>query len=232
MERFDSPQNSNWHLYLDYDMHNIPNLNLLFNTFEIIYPLVKIYLPFDLERNLSIVNPTQTGPVYFYQSELIFLDVKNGTRNLQFVFQFGHEICHFAIKSTDCSNTFAWFEEVIADLSSIYLIYLYFNTLVGDEKINAINYYTGLFDSSEYEPILLNRQTSIQTTERKKQRFISLQLLHIFMENPSFWKEIVYISNIHATTLSDFFHQWRSLISQSSVPVLTQIAAVFSVVLE
>lgn len=220
--------NPNWQLYFD-NHEAYPRMELLYGALNEFYPIFEAYLPIDSDRHLSIVNPTMTGPVYFKNSELIFLSVEHGERIPQFLFQLAHELCHFAISPHIESENLKWFEEVLCDCASLFFLqkaiehYSLTSNALAD---TYASYFQNALNDMSMETFALTSILSIDELDRPKQRFIACAFLPIFLRTPLLWKELKHLPK-DSDDLINLLDGWIANGSLSHRSVLLSLKALF-----
>ncbi|MFT0189219.1 hypothetical protein ACI3E5_06205 [Candidatus Enterococcus avicola] len=168
-----------------------------FHLFSNFYPIFNNHMSVVSKDTLSIVNPTKTGPVYFKESQVIFLAVEPSVWNdTQFVYQASHELCHYFIES-DKSLIMKWFEETICEVSSLFFLNKMseYHQSIGDLQ-NSLRYKSYLTTCiSEVEPFNINSNITLERYDRKKERYLATLLLPIFEKHPLLWREIPSLIN-------------------------------------
>ena len=201
--------NLNWQLYFD-NHEAYPQMELLYGALNEFYPLFESYLSIDTSRRLAIVNPTITGPVYFKDSELIFLSVEHGERIPQFLFQLAHELCHFAISPHIESENLKWFEEVLCDCASLFFLYI-----VAERYTQASNaladaytcYFRDSINGPAMEKFTLTPDIDFAKLDRPKLHFLACSFFPIFLKDPLLWKELKRLPK-DSTNLADLLDRW------------------------
>ena len=184
----------------------------LYHTFLKFYPLFINTVPVLDKEKVSIINPTNTGPTYFKESQIIFLNVDNSNWNdTQFIFQLAHELCHYYIQS-DENLIMKWFEETICDLSSLFFLNeiskLYANEGDTQNHHRFQHYLANCMTDDDFETFSITLDIDMERYDRKKQRYLAIQLLPIFERYPLLWKEIPSLINSNSHNLNELLEKF------------------------
>lgn len=214
------------HLFFDTDDRN--EYHELYQTFCDLFQIIKKYLPIDEQKDLSIVNPTKTGPVYFSDPNTIFLSV-HGHFPAQLVFQAAHELCHYSIKTGIKNDQLKWFEETLCDTSSLFF-------LDKMSQLDGVKYSKGFFADylsdrllpNEFESFEVTSNPSIERYDRAKHRYLSVQLFSIFKQHPCLWNEVPRLAEIAADDFESLMNNWTSDFPDKLSLVSKELKSIFN----
>lgn len=215
-------------LYFDID-ENTPDSTVLFSTVSQVYTLAKTYLDIPETRELSIVNPTVTGPVYFRDgiSPTIFLKVEINKLNApQLVFQLAHELCHFSLFDGIQSVNLKWFEETLCDTATLFFLGKYAELKPYPERHIVENYLSNCLLSDKYEEFPIEQISTMERYDRKKQRYLAIQLLSLFKMFPEFWTQIHHYSEVEASTLEELEKGFESIVGKTFVKEFSMLRVI------
>lgn len=187
-----------------------------FHLFSNFYPIFNNHMSVASKDTLSIVNPTKTGPVYFKESQVIFLAVESNVWNdTQFVFQASHELCHFFIDNKE-SFSMKWFEETICDLSSLFFLNKMseYHLERGDiqNSLRYRNYLSYCVSENEMEKFTVNSDIALERYDRKKERYLATLLLPIFEKHPLLWKEMPILINSNPKSFVELLTNFEKMV--------------------
>lgn len=198
------------------------------------------FVPLSEKRICHVdINPLHETPKYLDNQITILLNTAGSDFWAQNVYQFTHELCHFAIKTGIKDERFKWFEEVICDISSHFFL-----EKMTEEWSKSIDprkrVYSKEFSKYSKEALLIFNKfklsdLAVQNSSiyndlcrdrynRENNRNITRKLLPIFIQHPSIWQEIPKLSTIsNFDSLKSFFDNWITLSTTENVSAITKI---------
>lgn len=150
----------------------------------------------------------------------------------KFVYQFSHEYMHYHIarEFKPRNDNFAWFEESLCELSSLYMLRKlssmdFDDGLIESYKSAFANYYDiTVPDTVDLQGVELNRAIknyesvlSKNRVERKFNMTVALQILSYFEDNPMRWSYVRYLNKVedgNCKSFKDYINAWQDLLPE------------------
>lgn len=173
----------------------------------------------------------------------IFLSSENNHQP-QFLYQWSHEIMHYIIDRDFMpeGDKFAWFEESICELSSLYVMTQYsyidnskrlpnsnywtpknieygFN-LIKSDTLNQNDTTTSKFISNHLDSLEGNREL------RGLNRVVAVDMLPHFIARPELWRTVTYLSRIpydEGMTFKEYIEEWYYILPSSDRKIMEPV---------
>lgn len=177
-------------------------------------------------------------PVCLWDKTEILLCVEINRLDL-IVYQFSHEFCHYLIKDRVADNL-RWFEETICQTASYFFLNEVANEWLMNNSDNEWTYWhyrfklcinansINVFEFPLYSLTDPNSEYIIRLQQneyiRELNRYVALQLLPFFKENPKLWLTVPYLSNLHNNQpFKDSLLEWISIVPDALSPILGEL---------
>ena len=158
----------------------------------------------------------------------------------QVVYQFAHELCHYAIPG-HVSQNLRWIEESICQMSSIYFLHaisrLWKTQGVMYQSTDGKPYYLSFEsyatdDAQRAEKFNFTDSSVLQYLEsecedRPKNRHLANYLLPIFTALPGTWRAVPLLCRVNEPTLQEALSAWIQVSPPEAQPGLRQIRSLF-----
>lgn len=163
-------------------------------------------------RTLTIIiDPEQECPICYREQEKIYLNSEPQSW-CQAAYQFGHELCHYAIPAA-VHPKLKWLEESICEVSSLYFlprITAFWHETGVPYKTDKGELYADFFSkyaedvAQDEVPFDLTDPVEIASLEadcrqREKNRHIANKLLPVFNAHPDLWSAVPVLCQVQAS---------------------------------
>ncbi|MDT2917623.1 hypothetical protein P7H93_13895, partial [Lactococcus lactis] len=107
-----------------YHSFNVVNESQFESTCENLIKEMSFFFKRSSFEGLKILNPNpiEKIPQYFSSNNLIYLNVRDGIRESQIIYQLAHEMCHYFMSTGIKNDELKYFEETLCDLSSHFFL--------------------------------------------------------------------------------------------------------------
>lgn len=181
------------------------------------------------------VLPTINGPVTVRKNHLIFLS-SGGTRYIQLIYQFAHELCHFMVPDDVC-KPYRWFEETLCEAMSWFIlqkIYTEQTTRPVSQLLTSYQSMPSYIKNSMNKRISLNDKPLPTVLDarlpqlredcyiRELNAAIAYEIFPLFWENPDLWKIVPVLNKLQEE--NDLLQNLNSIGALAQLPsTLTQL---------
>lgn len=203
-----------------YHSFNVDNDSQFESTCENLIKEMSFFFKRSSFEGLKILNPNpiEKIPQYFSSNNLIYLNVRDGIRESQIIYQLAHEMCHYFMSTGIKNDELKYFEETLCDLSS------HFFLRNKPQKIHKVYDDEALMNITEID---LSSSTSYDRYNRKQNTYIAKLLLPIFEKNPSLWSEVPKLANIEASTIGKLLDLWKNKATSEHKKAIQEIQNIF-----
>lgn len=203
-----------------YHSFNVVNDSQFESTCENLIKEMSFFFKQDSFEGLKILNPNpiEKIPQYFSSNNLIYLNVRDGIRESQIIYQLAHEMCHYFMSTGIKNDELKYFEETLCDLSS------HFFLRNKPQKIHTVYDNETLAKIAEID---LSFSTSYDRYNREQNTYIAKLLLPIFEKSPSLWSEVPKLSDIDASTIGKLLALWKSKATAEHKRAIQEIQNIF-----
>ncbi|MDT2877240.1 hypothetical protein [Lactococcus lactis] len=203
-----------------YHSFNVVNDSQFENTCENLIKEMSFFFKQASFEGLKILNPNpiEKIPQYFSSNNLIYLNVRDGIRESQIIYQLAHEMCHYFMSTGIKNDELKYFEETLCDLSS------HFFLRNKPQKIHKVYDDEALMNITEID---LSSSTSYDRYNREQNTYIAKLLLPIFEKNPSLWSEVPKLANIEASTIGKLLDLWKNKATSEHKKAIQEIQNIF-----
>lgn len=203
-----------------YHSFNVVNESEFESTSENLIKEMSLFFKHSSFEGLKILNPNpiEKIPQYSSSNNLIYLNVRDGIRESQIIYQLAHEMCHYFMSTGIKNNELKYFEETLCDLSS------HFFLRNKPQKIHKVYDDETLMNITEID---LSYSTSYDRYNREQNTYIAKLLLPIFEKNPSLWSEVPKLSDIEASTIGKLLALWKSKAIAEHKKAIQEIQNIF-----
>ncbi|MDT2886410.1 hypothetical protein [Lactococcus lactis] len=203
-----------------YHSFNVVNESQFESTCENLIKEMSFFFKRSSFEGLKILNPNpiEKIPQYFSSNNLIYLNVRDGIRESQIIYQLAHEMCHYFMSTGIKNDELKYFEETLCDLSS------HFFLRNKPQKIHKVYDDEALMNITEID---LSSSTSYDRYNREQNTYIAKLLLPIFEKNPSLWSEVPKLANIEASTIGKLLDLWKNKATSEHKKAIQEIQNIF-----